>query len=102
VFATIPVAVNFIMSSLVANGVVICLQFLFRESGDKRGDSFDGMIWVITEIEDGFSFCVEYSSGHIFYGNCGLHHRGQESVHEGGSHQQGSGEGRVLFLLGLF
>ena len=60
------------------------------------------MIWVITEIEDGFSFCVEYSSGHIFYGNCGLHHRGQESVHEGGSHQQGSGEGRVLFLLGLF
>jgi len=102
VFATIPVTVDFIVSGLVENSAVVHLQFLFKESEDGRGSSFSGIIWVITEVEDRFSFWVEYSSGHTFYSDCGLHNGGWGSVHRGESHQWGSGEGGVLFPLRLF
>ena len=65
------------MSSLVANGAVIYLQLLFRESGDGRGSSFNGIIWVIAEIENSFSFQVEHGGGYSFYSDCGFHDGGQ-------------------------
>jgi len=74
------------MSSLVANSAVMHLRFLFRESKDSRGSLFNGMIWVITEVKDSFSFWFEYSSGHIFYSDSGLHDGGWGSVHGGESH----------------
>ena len=90
------------MSGLVANDAVMRFQFLFRESEDGRGSLFDGMIWIVAEVEDGFSFQVEYGSGHSFYSGCGFYDGGWGSVHGGASCRRGSGEGWVLFSLGLF
>ena len=81
VFTTVPVTVDFVMSSLLTNGAVVCLRLLFRELGDGRGSLFNGMIWVITEIEDGLYFWIERCSRHIFYSDSGLHNGGQGSVH---------------------
>jgi len=102
VFTTVPITVDFVMSSLLTDGTVMCLQLLFRESGDGRGRSFNRMIWVITEIEDGLSFQVEHCGRHIFRSESGLHDGGQGSVHGGESRRQGSGKGGILFLLCLF
>ena len=102
VFATVPVTVDFIMSGLLTDGAVVCLQLLFRESGDGRRSSFNGMIWVITEIEDSLSFRVEHCSRYTFYSDSGLHDGGWGSVYGGESRRQGSGKGGVLFLLHLF
>ena len=66
VFATIPVTVDFVMSGLVADGAVMHLQLLFRESGDGRGSLFNRITWVFAEIEDGFSFWVELVVGACF------------------------------------
>ena len=90
------------MSSLLTDGGVVCLQLLFRESGDGRGRSFNGMIWVITEIEDGLSFWIEHCSRHTFCSESGLYDGGRGSVHGRESRRWGSGKGRVLFLLHLF
>jgi len=73
------------MSSLLTDSAVVCLQLLFRESGDDRGRSFNGMIWVITEIDDGLSFRIECCNRHMFCGESGLYDGGQGSVHEGES-----------------
>jgi len=92
------------MSSFVANSAVMHLQFLFRELRNGRGSSFDGMVWVVTEVEDGFSYWVEYSGEHTFYSDTssGFHDGGQWYVHGGESCQWSLGEGGVLFLLSLF
>jgi len=39
------------------------------------------MIWVITEVEDSFSFWVEHCSGYTFYSDHGFHNGGWRSVH---------------------
>ena len=85
VFATVPVTVDFVMSSLLTDGAVVCLQLLFKELEDSRRRSFNGMIWIITEIEDGFSFRVEHCSGHTFCSESGLHDGSWGSVHRGES-----------------
>ena len=64
---------DFVMSSFAANGAVMRLQFLFRESRNSRRSSFDGMVWVVTEVKDSFSFWVEYSGRHTFYSDSGLY-----------------------------
>jgi len=90
------------MSSLLTDSTVMCLQLLFRESGDGRGRSFNRMIWVITEIEDGLFFWVEHCIRHMFRSESGFHDGGRGSVHGGESRRWGSGKGGVLFLLHLF
>ena len=90
VFATVPVIVDFVISGLLTDGAVVCLRLLFRESGDGRGSLFNGMIWVITEIENGLSFRIECCSRHTFYSDSGLHDEGRGSVHGGESHRWGS------------
>jgi len=102
VFATVPVTVDFVMSSLLTDSTVMCLRLFFEESGDGRRRSFNRMIWVITEIEDGLSFRVEHCIRHTFRSESGFHDGGRGSVHRGESHRQGSGKGGVLFLLHLF
>jgi len=76
VFVTVPVTMDFVMSSLLTDSAIVCLQLLFRESGDDRGRSFNGMIWVITEIDDGFSFRIERCSRHTFCCESGLYDGG--------------------------
>ena len=85
VFATVPVTVDFVMSGLLTDGAVVCFRLLFRESGDGRRSLFNRMIWIITEIEDGFSFRFEHCSRHMFYSDSGFHDGGQGSVHGGES-----------------
>ena len=80
VFTTIPVAVDFVVSSLLTNDAVVRLQFLFRELGNGRGGSFDRVIWVVAEVKDCFSLWVEYRSGYTFYGDHGLYDGGWGSV----------------------
>ena len=101
-FATVPVTVDFVMSSLLTDSTVMCLRLLFRELGDGRGRLFNRMIWVITEIKDDLPFQVEHCVRHMFHSESGFHDEGRGSVHGGESHQQGSGKGGVLFLLHLF
>jgi len=64
------------VSGLLTNGAVVHLQFLFRESGNGRGGSFNRVIWVIAKVKDGFSLWVEFCSGHMFYSDCGLYDGG--------------------------
>jgi len=86
IFATVPVTMDFVMSSLLTDSAIVCLRLLFRESGDDRGRSFNRMIWVITEIDDSFSFRIECCNRHMFCGESGLCDGGRGSVHGGESH----------------
>jgi len=90
------------MSSLLTDGAVVHLQFLFRELENGRRVLFNEVIWVVTEVNDRFSFWVVYCSGHIYYSDSGFYDGGRGSVHGGESCQWGLGEGRVLFSLCLF
>jgi len=85
IFTAVPVTVDFVMSSLLTNSAVMCLQFLFRELENGRGGSFNRVIRVVTEVKDSFSLQVEYRSGYVFYGDCILYDGGQGSVHGGES-----------------
>ena len=81
---------------------VVHLRFIFRELGNGREGLFNRVIWVVAEVKDSFSLWVEYRSGYTFYSDHGLYNEGWGSVHGGKSHQRGSEEDGVLFLLCLF
>jgi len=72
IFTAVVVAVNFIMSGLVTDGTAICLRFLFGESSETWSDgegSFNGVVRVFIEVEDGSLSAREYDSGNTFYGD---------------------------------
>ena len=69
IFTAVVVAVNFIMSGLVT---AMCLRFLFGELSEtwSGGEgSFNGVVRVFVEVEDGSLSVREYDSGNTFYGD---------------------------------
>jgi len=88
VLATVLVTVDFIVSSLKTDGTVMRLCFLLGESNElwNGEDLFDGVIGVITEVENGFSHWGELGGGGAFHG-------GRWSVHRGEPYRWGFREG---------
>ena len=70
-FTTILLTVDFIMSDLVTDSAVVCPRFLFGESGEVRNGegSFNRMVRVVTEVENGFSFREKYGGENTFHGD---------------------------------
>jgi len=104
IFTAVVVAVNFIMSGLVTDGTAICLRFLFGESSEtwSGGEgSFNGVVRVFVEVEDGSLSAREYDSGNTFYGDRGFYDGGWRSVHGGEPRRWGLGKGGSGFLSGL-
>jgi len=71
VLATVLVTVDFIVSGLKTDGTVMRLCFLLGESNElwNGEDLFDGVIGVVTEVENGFSRWGELGSGGVFHGD---------------------------------
>ena len=91
------------MSELVTDNTVMCLCFLFGELGEVRNGkgSFNRMVGVIAEVENGFSSRGKYGGGNTFHSDQWFYNEGRRSVHRGKSHRWGLREGRDRFLSGL-
>jgi len=103
-FTAVVVTVNFIMSSLVTDGTAMCLRFLFGESSEmwSGGEgSFNGVVRVFVEVENGSLSVRECDSGNTFYGDRGFYNGGWRSVHGGEPRRRSLGKGGSGFSLGL-